>query len=198
MSRLRAEITHRDSARPPIMPGSWVVVADVDFSRPVELAIVADGPEYTHASGHALGEVWTLEDGSKRSGEDLTALDVPGVLVDATALLRTIRLGGRADDVETLRVHRVACLARRALGSGVGHRDLLTAIVEVDQAIGDMEMAVRDMIRVRLPNLARSLYDAGALALARSPGWGSPGEPGDPMDPHPRWPVPAAGESTRR
>lgn len=191
MSRARAELVqpHHASDRAPILPGCWVVIADHDFTHPVQLGVVADGPRYGHMDGHAIGAVWTLADGHERSELDLTALDVDSVLNDAVHLLVDVRRCRAVPDVELLRVHRVACLARGALAAGwpdITIRSVLEAMVEIDWEISQSQDAVRDFMRRKLPNLVRSLYEAGALALARSPDW----MPGDrfPCDPHPRWP----------
>jgi hypothetical protein len=131
--------------------------------------------------GSALGSVWTLHDGRRYGGSTLTRLDLAGVLEEATGLLASVRRGcdPSASDCEILRVHRAACLARRSTVVGDAQAALV-ALIALDQAIADYELAWREMVRVRLPNLVTSLRTAGMCELARTAGW----EPGTP---HPRW-----------
>jgi len=187
----RAELVHPvdGEKRDPITIGCWVVVADVNYTSPLELARAIDGPEYVHQDGHAIGEVWTLHDGRKRHRGDLTALDLVGVLEEGATLLADVRCGRystRGDQTGILRVHRAACLARRLLDLG-GMRtspeehDQLEALVHLDQEIAGAEAALRDLVVRMLPNLARSLWVVGACEAARAPGW----QPGDPTFPNP-------------
>lgn len=174
----------------PITVGCWVVVSDHDLERPLGLDIAVDGPEYVHANGHAIGEVWTLAGGERRSADDLTALDMADVISDGASLLGEIRGGRFLVDREAriLRVHRAACLARRAIPRfGLGPTQIdasheLASLVALDHAIADLEIAWRDLVHVRLHNLVKALSCAGALWLSNSPGW----VPGFRDRPHPR------------
>jgi hypothetical protein len=188
----RAHLVHHQSngARPTITPGCWVVVGAVGYEIPLALALVAAGPEFVHEDDHAIDEIWTLHDGTRRHRADLTVLDIADVLEEGTDLLGDIRGGRyqpRSDDVGLLRVHRAACLALKvtALDAlGPEARALLDAVVNLDAAIADAEIAWRDLIRVRIPNLLNSLRIAGALELAREPGW----TPNTAGISHPGWP----------
>lgn len=174
----------------PVFVGSWVIAADRDLAQPVQISIVVDGPDYDHMDGHALGEVWTLHDGTKRHWSELMVVDMAELLEVAAAILAAVRGLRPVDEDDRLRVHRAACLARRVVRATPEMFGPLVALVAYDDAIAEYEAAVREAIRVRLPNLARSLYLAGALALARSPAW----VPADPTAPHPRWPEIPAGK----
>lgn len=186
----RADLVHRaeHGKREPIVVGCWVVVADQDCERPLAMALVSEGPDYVHQDGHALDEVWTLHTGEQRNRADLTPLDLAGILEDGARLLAASRSGGLHagdDDVSILRVHRAACLAREAIATvdDQATRDVLEAVVSIDEAICEAEVAWRDFVRTCLPNLARSLGTAGMLELARSPMW----EPNTDSIAHPRW-----------
>lgn len=178
-SRLRAELARQPhDERTPIAIGDWVVVADRDYVRPLELGIVASGPEYTHLDDHAIDDVWTLRDGAMRSGQDLTPFDFAAVLEDSARLLADLRLCRRVDEIEMLRVHRFACLARRMAvlplwSRSVVDHDQLSALILVDAAIAAAEEISGDLIRRQLPNLCHALYLAGALAAARVDNWDS-------------------------
>lgn len=181
------ELVHHasDGRRPTLKPGCWAVVSDPSLERPLALGLVSAGPHYQHEDGHAIAAFWQLHDGSWRSTSSLTRLDLAGVLEDATAALAAIRRGQnpetRGDAV--LRTHRAACLARRALPQIAGDAAAqLEALIALDVALADLEQAWRDMVRTRLPNLARALAAAAACELARLPGW-TPGE----GRPHPAW-----------
>lgn len=172
----------------PVLVGSWVIYADPSLANNPEISLVIDGPDYDHLDGHCLGEVWTLHDGTKRHFTSLTVVDMADLLEVAAATLAHVRRLRPVDEGDILRVHRAACLARSVRNAPDEMTGPLVALIATDDAIAEYEIAVRDAIHVRLPNLARSLYWAGALALARSPDW----VPGDPLAPHPRWPeIPA-------
>lgn len=184
-SRRYADLVHRaeDGRRDPITVGCWAVVADQSCERPLALALVKDGPSYLHQDGHAIDAVWLLHDNSWRSHLDLTRLDLASVLEEATALLAGIRRGRNPaeSDELILRTHRAACLARQSLPAVAGEEaGTLSSLVALDDAIAASEQAWREMVRTRLPNLARALHDAGACELARRGDW----EPGEGR-PHP-------------
>ena len=173
--RRRADLVHRaeHGERQPIVVGAWVVVADQMLDSPLALAQVTDGPDFIHQDGHAIDEVWTLHTGAMAHRADLTVLDVAAVLEDGARVLASI-CGGRlreCDDVEILRVHRTACLARKAIDTVTDQRDVLESVIAIDLAISDAEKMWREFIRVRLPNLLRALSTAGMLELARAPDW---------------------------
>lgn len=187
MTRKRPDLVHVPgiSARPPILPG-WAIASDDHLLRKPEIVLVREGPEYTHLNGHALGEIWTLHDGSRRPGAELTPLDLADVLEQAVGLLRDVRLCRRFQDADILRVHRASCLAQSSPRAGMTDHEeaALDALVALDWAIAEVEAARAECFRSRLPNLVKSLHWAGVLALAGSePAW----VPGDPYHPHPRW-----------
>ncbi len=178
--------------RVPVLPGCWVLTSDPELAEPAELALVVDGPFYEHAAGHALGEIWGLSDGSRRHHTELVVVDLGEVRRAAADALTALAVLRTVDEAEILLVHRAACLARRVLARGdraaAPWLDELRALVSADEEISALEIAGRDAICCRLPNLAAGLYWAGALALAGSPGW----VPGEPSNPHPRAPeIPA-------
>lgn len=163
-----------DGKPPLIVEGGWVVVRDPACERPLVLAVVTGGPSYTHVDGHALDAVWELSDGSARSVMDLTPIDLAELLREATGILSAIRSGRDPSQyaAQVLRTSRAACLAARAAATAPReHADLLTALVELDRSIAEHEAAWREMVRTRLPNLARSLWGAAACELARCPDW---------------------------
>lgn len=162
-----------------------MVISNTDLESHLDIAVVVDGPEFAHVDGHAIGEVWTTHDGVKRSRESLTPLDVGDVIADGACVLAEIRGGRMSADRESriLRVHRAACLARRPIsGLDRDSTDQLASLVALDEAITEMEVAWRDLVGRRLPNLAKSLASVGLLLVGREPSW----EPGRPDRPHPR------------
>lgn len=187
--RRYAELVHdvADGARPPIQLGSWVVVADPDNSKPLELARVVDGPTYIHRDGHAIGEVWTLHDQQQRHHLELTRIDLGEVIQDGNRMLMDLRRARRSPEgqIAGLRMHRAACLARRVSAPPWCNDPLITALIVLDQLVSDAEDALREMWRVRIPNALRVLWLAGLCELARDPTWQS----GDAARPHPRWPL---------
>jgi hypothetical protein len=184
--RRYVELVHSaaDGARPPVVVGCWVVVADRAGAKPLTLARVVAGPQYVHQDGHAIGEVWELHTGEQHNHMELTALDLRALVDEGRAVLEALRAGSRSPEYDEirLRVHRAACLARRCRD---GLRDavpVLDALDVIDQLISQTSDALRELVRVRLPNVARVLYLVGLCELARDPAWHS----GDPAHPHPR------------
>lgn len=161
-----------------VLPGSWVVVSDRDLSVPQTLAVVLDGPTYEHADGHALGALWMLHDRSVRHQADLVAFDMANVLGDATRLLRSVRGCARVDAAEVRGVCVAAGAARRVAQPSPAMLDPLHALIELDAAIDELRQAADEMIEVRLPNVARCLFWAGALEMCRRGQWEGA---------HPRW-----------
>lgn len=179
-------------ARESLSPGCWVVVASPELDRPLALGLVASGPAYSHVDGHALDEVWELTDHSTHAVGLLTRIDLDEVVGSGAALAHVVRASGPCpdSDLEALRVHRAACLARDLLARGQARTGVpslawstLVALIETDDRVAGAEIAWRDFRRVSLPMLLKNLHDVGALWLASQPGW----SPGDATSPHPRW-----------
>jgi hypothetical protein len=176
------------SSREPLTIGCWVVSsADIeDLAKPpLALAVVDKGPDYQHVDGHAVSEVWWLSDGSCHPVHALTRVDLESILAEGEGLVAELRRAGPSDDRDAtaVRVHRAACLARACDATKYEQRQLLFRLIVVDHEISDAEVAWRDCTTRTLPNLVKNLRDAGALWLAREPGW----TPGDASSPHPNW-----------
>jgi len=186
--RRYAELVHRieDGKPAPLEVGCWVVVSDKDHAIPLTLAQLIAGPHHQKQADETIAIYWQLHDGTWRPAHELTRLDLAGVLSEAAETLAAIRSGGNPEEREVtiLRVHRAACLARRAQPTVTAPEAAarLAELVTLDVALADHEQAWRDMMRTRLPNLARALAAAGALELARQPSW-TPGEGRQ----HPGW-----------
>lgn len=154
--------------------GDWVVASSSEFAGKRRLGLVIGIND----------DKLVLQDGSVWPSWDVHPFDVAGILEIGAALVSDLMLLRHVDEDDVLRVHRAACLAReyRAPRVDADAQAMLTAIIATDQAIADLERAKFHAIRVRLPNLASSLYLAGALALAAL----------GHEAPHPRWPdIPA-------
>ena len=166
--------------------GCWVVVLDRHIDVPLELSQVCEGPHHRHMDDETIGRYWRLHDGAWRSELDLPRIDLAGMLTEATGTLAAIRRGSRPmdHDATILRVHRAACLARRALASPLADRTVLESVVAVDFALADTERAWGEMVRTRIPNLIRAIAAAAALELARAGQSWSPNVNGRP---HPAW-----------
>ncbi len=170
--------------RAPVVPGSWVAVAPEDLSAGsgISLAKVVRGPNYTHAEGVAIQALWFLHDGREIPELRLTAVDLAELIDHAADVLRWLRNGVHPDRLaaEMLRAHRAAALARRALGDQPRHESAveldpadihkLRKLLQLSGVISELEIAWREMVRSRLPNLVRSLYLAGALEISRRAG----------------------------
>ncbi len=188
--RRYADLIHEldEKRRDPVIPGSWVVVAaeeDLAGGFGISLAKAVEGPSYTHVDGHCVQAVWRLHDGREIPQLRLTAVEISELLESATDALRWLRNGVHPDRIlpEMLRAHRAGSLARRALeADGDPGRDpgiawlteddrcALRAMVSISGAIAELEIAWREMVRSRLPNLVRSLWLAGALEISRRAG----------------------------
>lgn len=177
--------------REPLCAGCWVIVAHPDLDRPLALGLVGDGPTYGHFDGHAIGEVWSLTDGSRHPVGALTRVDLVEVIRDGISVAADIRTAGQSKehDITALRVHRAACLARVTLGRGPTASNIpdeqwgdLVNLILTDDEVARAEDAWRDFARVSLPRLLCNLRDAGALWLASQPGW----KPGAGI-PHQQW-----------
>lgn len=180
----RADLTYRGVESQEIEIGRWVVVTDQFRSGAPVLSKITDGP--IRVCGDEVAR-WVTHDGVTRRGEDLVLLDLADVLGEAIVLaddIRSARYRPGGDQTSILRVHRAACMSRRVTDLGRisdGDLRLLRDLVAIDRRIAELEHELVDLLRVRLPNLARALAFVGMIELARLPGW----EPNTVGVPHP-------------
>lgn len=169
-SQAYPELVHKaeHGKRPPIVVGNWVVHCPMLGLLGSNLGLyqVLDGPEYRKDAGHCVDELWTCDDGNKRSRFELTPIDVPAIVLEARAAAACVLAGMRVDqrdlDVCWIVTQRAAELAKSRPRPSADLAELVAASEALDSAI----YARRDFVHSTLPNLFANLHMAGALARA--------------------------------